>query len=91
MELRERVPRSSSFAETGTGRRRVFRRTGEHCAIAIQALAVLPVTFREVSAMFRVWATTWQNSTAVPSIRLSELACGHSHFAPDGAVRRTFG
>ena len=63
----------------------------KHWAIAIQAVAVAPLTCRLVSAMFRTWVTTWQKSTAFPSMRFSCSGGFHSQTAPDGAVSRTDG
>jgi hypothetical protein len=61
----------------------------KHCAIAIHRVAVSPTTRSLVSAILRPCVTTWQNSLARPSTRLSSLAGFHSQISPEGAVRRT--
>src|SRR6056297_3329413 len=61
----------------------------KHCASDIHRVALAPVTARSVSAIFRVWQTTWQNAVASPAMCSSSLAVPHSHVAPDGAVRQT--
>jgi hypothetical protein len=45
----------------------------KHCAIAIHEIAVSPTTFSVVSAIFRTCVTTWQNSTALPAMKLLSL------------------
>ena len=60
----------------------------KHCAIDIQRLAVGPTTQSPVSATFRTWVTTWQNSLALPSTRSSSRGSFHSQSTPEGAASR---
>ena len=46
----------------------------KHWALAIQAVALGPVTLSLVSAILRVCVTTWQNSSARPSMRSAPLS-----------------
>ena len=63
----------------------------KHWAMAIQRVAFGPVTFSAVSAMLRVCAVTWANSTALPSTRSVSEGSPQSQTALEGANSRMKG
>ena len=58
----------------------------KHCAIDIHSVEVFPFNFKFTSFTFLTCVTTWQNSSANPSILSEFLWSLNSQIFPEGAI-----